>query len=597
MTIYFSSKDSSVHNINEISQHANRKAEAFRVVENIVKGKAPRYLIKTNNVLMELFLRAKHAICRGGQAHRQKLHDIIDSDIRTLNQATRTSYIDDIANTYTELFIASQKYNHILNMHLDPSLKSEVPLFDDLSLKRPIIPESCPQIAPIKIRIEQIAKSNLENIPKKQEPYIHQGSWWHRHKIYYYNEEDSKISHSQEAVRIFLSTQKERLISLIGRILEAITGQFKCKFFVFKDSHYFRKCEDKNGEIYAKDDPLSASENATSYWIGHATCFFNVPLKSERQKHININIITDPVEGDLNKILYPRMTRPARSIEACPAPHIYLLSHNHLDHYDKNTIKKLRKYQPIMLVPEGDAKKFRQMGFKNVYEHNWWQTTTIPIVQGDQKSEVKITAVPAHHWSGGLFEAHHSAFLGYIIHQEDGDIYFAGDTARLSDDHITTLRERFNIRSMFQPGGPDEVRKDMESTHQASVDGLWMHFNLMMRNLYHRGGYSAKSKAAFIEEAKKLRTFYMHTKTYKLGNLHFDDTDASVNRVKEALAFGKLPKETKVYEEQVYHELLAIGKALTFQANSQLEAVDILEILNAGVIIPKIGSRTDLAFN
>jgi L-ascorbate metabolism protein UlaG (beta-lactamase superfamily) len=615
MGAVISSQDSCFHNINTISQNANRRAEAFHIVE-----KGSQYVIETNGLLGELFLRVRHAVWGGGDSYRQKLHDVIEADVKVLNEAQETSYVNREGQIYTEVFLAAQRYNHAVNMYMgqDQDLKDEVPLFEDLSLKALILPRNNYfETLPVKLKADKIEQSCMENIPEEQQPHIYPEGWWHKHNVYHYNEADTKISHGQEAARIFLSTQRERLKSCVGGIIEAAAGVFGRKTTAFSEDHYFRKGEDKGGEIYAQDAPLSTTEKSTSYWVGHATCLFSVSLQSKDKKTIKVNIITDPVEGDLNTLLYPRMTQPARSVDACPVPHIYLLSHNHLDHYNEETIKKLRKYQPIMIVPEEDADKFRKLGFKHIYENNWWQTTTIPIEQGGQQAEIKITAVPANHWSGqGPCDGHQAAFVGYVIHKDEGDIYFAGDTARLSKEHIATLRERFNIRSMFQPGGPDDVREDMQSTHQASVDGLWMHFNLMIRNLYNKGNYSDKSKEDFIQEAKKLRTVYMHTKTYKLGNLHFDDTDESIKRVKKALEprkHVKKPLKSKKriegerkhgkqahhalrgYEKRVHDELLDIGKNLKFQGNNHLEAKDILEILNGGVIVPKIGSRTELA--
>lgn len=587
-----SSISTSYNNVNLIAQNSHRRAEAFGIVKH-QKGKESSSVIKRNHKLIELLLTAKHIFFGGGKSYQQKLHTLIESNVEALTHESQNAYIKNDLS-YTELFLAAQRYNHAVNMSQEPSLKKEVPLFENLSLKKPIIPKHCPETAPVIIHANKIVQTKLENIPADQEPYIHQEGL-RKHKLYHYNKADTKIDHGKEAARIFFSTQIERLLSLIGRIIETVAKIFNKEISFFNKYHYFKNGKNNKAEIYADDAPLSQKDQASSYWIGHATCLFNIPVQSNEGKSIPVNIITDPVEGDLNKLLYPRMTKPARSIETCPTPHIYLLSHNHLDHYDKQTIKKLRKTQPVMLVPEGDAKKFQKLGFKNVYETNWWQTTTIPIEHQGQKGEIKITAVPSRHWSGqGPCSGHHAAFVGYVIHQEKGDIYFAGDTARLSEAHIKTLRERFNIQSMFQPGGPDEMRKDMESTHQASVDGLWMHFNLMLRNLYDREFYSLKTKEKFIQEAKKLQTIYMHTKTFKLGNLHFDDTEESVARVKESLRTGIISSGMKTYEKLVYQELLAIGQTFIFKDGSQLKAKDVLDLLDESIIIPKIGSRTEL---
>ena len=39
--------------------------------------------------------------------------------------------------------------------------------------------------------------------------------------------------------------------------------------------------------------------------------------------------------------------------------------------------------------------------------------------------------------------------------------------------------KKFNITTSIQPGGPDEMREDMESTHQCSADGILMHFKIL----------------------------------------------------------------------------------------------------------------------
>lgn len=594
----------SYRNFNLIVQHADQRAEAFCVIKKYGEGKKLLYEIKKNNLFKELFLRAKHAIGIGAQSHRDKLHSVIEANVLHLNQNYRKAHLkktcecegacNDHPKTYTKLFITAQKYNHAIAMSLDPVHQKEARLFKDLSLKSYALSESCPEAMPIKINLQEIARSKMK-VPKDQRPYIRKRG---RHKFYHYNEKDTQISHSKEAAFIFISTQRERVISLVGRIVENIAHIFKHKIHFFEKYHYFKNSREKSNHIYAKDAPLAETNQPTSYWIGHATCFLSIPLKSDTGSRIPINIITDPVEGDLNKILYPRMTRVGKPIASCPLPHIYMLSHNHLDHYNAKTIKRLKKFQPIMLIPKGDLIKFQKLGFKHVYEHNWWQSTTIPVEQGDQKAEIKITAVPANHWSGGEpGTAHKSATVGYIIHSAEGDIYFAGDTARLSEQHITTLRDSFNIRSMFQPGGPDEIRKHMKSTHQASADGIWMHVHLMLENLHRRGNYSQRSKEAFMEDAKKLRTLYMHTKTFKLGNLHFDDTDKTVENIKKALeqktAGGDIPP-MKDYEEQVCDEILAISENLKFSDQDNLTSKDLLELINEGVIIPKIGSRTTL---
>lgn len=132
----------------------------------------------------------------------------------------------------------------------------------------------------------------------------------------------------------------------------------------------------------------------------------------------------------------------------------------------------------------------------------------------------------------------------------------------------------------------------MESTHQASADGLWMHFNLILRALYEKGRFAEKTKAEFLAEAKQTRTLFMHTKTFKLGNLHFDDTDQSISRVKKALQGD--PTDLRAHERKVCDEIRLIAATMRFKNGEALETKDLIFLLNESVLMPKIGSRTPL---
>lgn len=486
-------------------------------------------------------------------------------DIDSLLQLDRSAFIEE--GVYTSLFIALQKYNQI-------------------DFVDPILPLSCPELQPVKIGYHSLVSSLMEGIPESQQFYI---TYNGKTPIYRYNEADTHIYHRLEGLRIFFNTQNERLESFIGKAFSRVMSLFNLKSSLYKNSHYFRNNENLK-EIYASDQPLDTSDKPTFYFLGHASGIFSVPVPP---LSIKITLITDPVEGAINRFLYPRMVPAAKVIEDCPVPHIFLLSHNHLDHYEKATIEKLKIYQPLMLVPEGDGDKFRKMGFNKIHEFSWWEQLRVPIEHHNEVAELTITAVPANHWSGqNPFNMYHSLFLGYILHQEAGDIYYAGDTARLSEAHIETLRSKFNIKTLFQPGGPDERRSDMKSTHQASVDGLWMHFNLLVRGLYERGNFSTRNKQEFLDETKDLKTLFVHMKAYKLGNVHFDDTDVAVDHVKDLLRNKKI--DCKDYEHEVYEEILRIGGALKFRDHDFLTPSDILFILESGIVIPKLGSRTAL---
>ena len=456
--------------------------------------------------------------------------DELDKAVKDASSLDRDAFIDS-AGEPTDLFLAAQKYNHSTAASCNLVVNDRVPELQVPKLleiaSKDLFPEDKPEIT----------DHNVRRYP------------------------GDEIDHSAEAFNIFFSTQWERLMSAIGSIFETVASWFGYNVTYFQEYHY-RKNGETDADIYADDKPINLSKTEpTSYWLGHASLFLTVPLLSASGKRAPFHVITDPVEGDLNCLLYPRQTRFAKPMEEMPAPHVYLLSHNHLDHYSQSTIQKLLGQAPIMIVPKGDGELFTNLGFdkSKVHELDWWEQKEISFEKGGETYKMKITATPARHWSGQPCGGHESTFLGYVIQgHEEGDIYFAGDTARLNEDHITKLADNFNIRWNFQPGGPDEARKDMESTHQASVDGLWMHSKLMKKN-------------------PELKTVYMHTMTFKLGNLHLSDTSDSIQKLFKALK-DKNTDDLKEYEKKVYDELTASGS----------------EILEQNVIVPKIGSRLGL---
>ena len=426
---------------------------------------------------------------------------------------------------------------------------------------------------------------------------------------FFYGDPFSFFSGLVQMAKIGFCTQLERLMSAVIKVIQAAGAIFGRSFPSLNRFHYFRHNETKN-DIYDADnramslDPAD-SKRFSSYWIGHATHLFSVPVKDTKGHHSRINIITDPIEKDLNPILYPRMTDPARPIEQCPPVHVCMLSHNHADHTSPETLQKLLPFNPLMIVPKGDGEYIRSLGFTRVVELGWFEHVDIQMQDLDGNTYLLgICGVPANHGSGNMKQPQRaSLFNGYVIQSSalDGDVYFAGDTARLDKDHVKLLRDTFSIKYNFQPGGPDEIRSQHEDAHQASCDGIALHLHLIVSRL-HQQFVSRFHTPPTFEQLRTLcaqaSTQYFHTKTYKLGNLHFDDTDSSVNRVLEWLkthdTWNDIAAETtlKPYEKDVLLEIAQDeGSHLVIaDSNSPLLPKHIALLLEKNIIVPKIGS-------
>lgn len=573
-----------ISNLLTIANNINKNPYHFR----IKTGKHGIQTIKENGFFREKFLSCFYSI----QAYKKTLQDLINQNVSDLSNIEREHFTTQQTFETSELFIAALKYNQTI----ERTKKYPTTLGNKITLnlvENPNVLELNPSkiLSVIEVPISENLQNDKPRTSKENRMCI-------KHNVRRYPGDE--VDHSTEAGRIFISTQKERLLSIIGRIIEAVFGIFGCKVTAFQKYHY-RQHNETDAQIYA--EPISPLSNAllepTSFWLGHASLYMSIPLRSQGGKIASFNVITDPVEGDLNAILYPRQTKFALPIEKVPPSDVYLLSHNHLDHYSKDTVKKLFAQQPIMIVPKGDKSRYsslaKGLGFDdaNIIELDWWEKREITFDKNGEIFSMQISATPARHWSGqGPCGGHESTFLGYVIQgHEDGDIYFAGDTARLNEDHIKKLRDNFKIKWSFQPGGPDEVRKDMESTHQASVDGLWMHFTMMVLRIYKEG----MNKHEFLKQAKELKTIYMHTMTYKLGNLHISDTRDSIAKVLKALKSDEVESsDLKSYEKQVYQELCDLADGFEFSSNEKLLHSEVASLLAETVIVPKIGSRIGL---
>ncbi|MCL4158274.1 UNVERIFIED_CONTAM: hypothetical protein GTU68_002778, partial [Idotea baltica] len=144
-----------------------------------------------------------------------------------------------------------------------------------------------------------------------------------------------------------------------------------------------------------------------------------------------LNILTDPIWSKRcspSQLIGPARQRPPGiTFESLPNIDVVLISHNHYDHLDKQTIKRLQKeHKPQFIVPLGVSHFFKKLGIENVIEIDWNEEVAF--------KSIKIKGTPAVHFSSrGLFDGDKTLWCGYII-KGSKKVYFAGDTAY--DEHI-----------------------------------------------------------------------------------------------------------------------------------------------------------------
>jgi L-ascorbate metabolism protein UlaG (beta-lactamase superfamily) len=190
------------------------------------------------------------------------------------------------------------------------------------------------------------------------------------------------------------------------------------------------------------------------------------------------NILTDPIWSDrASPIAWigPRRRRkPGVSWEDLPPIDAVLISHNHYDHLDLPTLRRLAaRGNSTFIVPAGVARLLRAENIGTAHEMDWGESLPLP--------GFTIHCVPALHFSSrGLSDRNMTLWCGYVIECQDRLIYFAGDTA--FGGHFAQIREKFgSLHLALLPIGAYEPRWFMSPVHMAPDEAVRAHRILAAR--------------------------------------------------------------------------------------------------------------------
>ncbi len=162
---------------------------------------------------------------------------------------------------------------------------------------------------------------------------------------------------------------------------------------------------------------LADSSRATVTWIGHSTLLVQLD---------GVNFLTDPTWADRTGpfgglVGVGRYTPPGLPFDALPRIDFVLISHDHYDHLDEPTVRRLaRTFNPRFVVPLGIKAWLADRGITNAVELNWGESV---IVAG-----LKIVCTPAQHGSGRtIADQGHRLWASWAV-LGSKRFYFAGDT-------------------------------------------------------------------------------------------------------------------------------------------------------------------------
>lgn len=212
------------------------------------------------------------------------------------------------------------------------------------------------------------------------------------------------------------------------------------------------------------EKPIERSDSLRITYVNHSTFLIQVD---------SMNILTDPIWGDRTSPLSfagpKRMRPPGIDFDDLPPIDFVVISHNHYDHLDINTLERLKeKFDPWILTPLGVDLDLKERGFDRSIHLEWWSTVNM-------SARVGVHAVPAQHFSGrGLFDRNKSLWAGYVITTVHGNIYFAGDTGY--GDFFKEIGNRFGpLKVALLPIGAYKPQWFMSPVHISPEEALQVH--------------------------------------------------------------------------------------------------------------------------
>ncbi|MBA0052201.1 hypothetical protein E0L36_15205 [Streptomyces sp. AJS327] len=163
--------------------------------------------------------------------------------------------------------------------------------------------------------------------------------------------------------------------------------------------------------------PDPGPECVAATWAGHASWVLRVG---------GLTVLTDPVWSHRILGTPARLTPVGVAWSQLPPVDAVVISHNHYDHLDAPTLRRLPHATPLF-VPAGVGAWCRRRGFTRVTELDWWEGAELPAPGG---ARVRFDFVPSHHWSRRtLTDTCRSLWGGWVLTDSRGErVYFAGDT-------------------------------------------------------------------------------------------------------------------------------------------------------------------------
>lgn len=234
------------------------------------------------------------------------------------------------------------------------------------------------------------------------------------------------------------------------------------KWYIQRDQGEWVEISEEDA-TFAKKPANNVTSGMVITYVNHSTFLIQTA---------GVNILTDPIWSERASpfsFAGPKRFRPAGvKFEDLPPIDLVLISHNHYDHFDLETIEKLdQKFQPQFITPLGLSQLLKRSHIRYSSELDWGGKKVV-------YSDITVHSVQAQHFSArGLFDRDKTLWTGYVIDTPSGGIYFAGDTGY--GPFFKEIGKKHDIRIGLIPIGAYKPQWFMSPMHINPEEAIQVH--------------------------------------------------------------------------------------------------------------------------
>ena len=242
---------------------------------------------------------------------------------------------------------------------------------------------------------------------------------------------------------------------------------------------------------------LTPTEKAKFVWYGHSVVLMNLNGKT---------ILIDPMLGSDTTPIAPfdnkRFSKRSLDlIDDFPEIDLILLTHDHYDHLDYDSIQKLKHKTKRYFVALGLKRHLVIWGVdsKLITEFDWWNDAML--------EEIKITFTPTRHFSGrGLKDKAKCLWGGWVFKTEKENIWFSGDSGY--GGHFKSVGERLGpFDFAFMECG--QYNDDWRSIHMFPHESVQAALDAQVKKAMpvHWSGFALSYQHTWTEPAEEFVEF------------------------------------------------------------------------------------------